>query len=523
MTEGSDKRDLLGRRQALILTAATAVGGAIASSATAATKGKTPAPAAKAMAPTKTERAFQELMHVYGRARPEFVHIREGAPTLPTRFAADEAVTAVFAASGVVAADIWTLRTGQGQRLDIDMREAGASLTAFRFMKFDDPKLQAERDAWRKAAQAPNRSLLGFYRTQDRRHVLLHPSFAPAQIGKALGCAPERDAVTAACLSKTADEIENAVSAERGCGVKVRTPEEWDASEQGRIIAALGPVEVIKIADGPPTPLPPGVAPLSGVRVLDLTRVLAGPTCGRDLAGWGADVLYVSSPELPNTDTIYAETSTGKMATFLDLEKGGDRDKLRDLLRTADVFSQGYRTGAFDKFGFSVHELAALRPGIIYTSINCYGHEGPWRQRAGWEQLAQAATGVAHVQGKPGEPELISGAFHDYATGHLAALGVLIALQRRAHYGGSYLVRASLCQTATWLRGLGLEGPERLKRITPMTEAEAEPLIVHSPSAFGGVGGMTHLRSPVRLSLTSALWRRPAMPLGGGPAEWPKT
>src|SRR5579863_2319838 len=125
-----------------------------------------------------TEQAFGELMRVYGRERPDFLRFEEGPPTLPTRFAADEAVSAVHAAGAVVAADLWTLRSGERQRVEVSTREAGVSLTNFRYVRFDDPARQAEREAWGKAALT-GRRILGFHPTKDGRHVILHPSFPP--------------------------------------------------------------------------------------------------------------------------------------------------------------------------------------------------------------------------------------------------------------------------------------------------------------------------------------------------------
>ncbi|MGH6971343.1 MAG: CoA transferase, partial [Caulobacteraceae bacterium] len=180
--------------------------------------------------------------------------------------------------------------------------------------------------------------------------------------------------------------------------------------------------------------------------------------------------------------------------------------------------SQGYRTGAMEKMGFGPAQLHELRPGVVYTSINCYGHEGPWRGRAGWEQLAQTVTGMAHVHGGAAGPELQPGAVTDYTTGFLAAFGSLVALQRRALYGGSYLVRVSLCQTGMWVRGLGIGDEERVERAQPLTADEIRSFMIASN---GGYGPMTHLRPPVRLSATPARWRRPVARLGTHPAEWP--
>jgi crotonobetainyl-CoA:carnitine CoA-transferase CaiB-like acyl-CoA transferase len=464
-----------------------------------------------------TQDAFGQLMRLYGRTPPDFVTFDEGPTALATRFAADEAVSAALAAGGTVAADLWELRTGERQSVEVSTREAAASLTSYSFLRFEDP---AQAPPLRDPAMLRS-GVLGFHPTKDGRHVLLHPSFPPGteRILRALGCVAEPESVKAACLSKTAQEIEDAVAAERGCAGVARTPQEWDASEQGRQLAARPVVEVIKIADSPPEPLPPeGDMPLSGVRVLDMTRVLAGPTCARTLAQYGADVLYIASPKLPASTGFLPDTNHGKLSAWLDLDEAGGRERLRELLRSADVFSQGYRTGAMERMGFGPAQLAALRPGIVYTSINCYGHEGPWRGRAGWEQLAQTVTGMAHVHGGAEGPKLQPGAVTDYTTGFLAAFGSLVALQRRALYGGSYLVRVSLCQTGMWVRSLGVAGENRVEGAQKLEGDEIRGFLTTSD---GGYGPMSHLRPAVRLSRTPARWKRPVVKLGTHPAEWP--
>ena len=464
-----------------------------------------------------TETAFGQLMSLYGRDRPDFVRFDEGPTALATRFAADEAVSAAVAAGASVAADLWTLRTGERQQVEVSTREAAASLTSFHHVRCDDPSRQPPA---RDPAVLRN-AVMGFHPTGDGRHVLLHPSFPPGseRILRALGCENDREAVAAACLARTALQIEDAVAAERGCAGMVRTPEEWDASEQGRMLATRPVVEVIKIGDSPPQPMPAGAdMPLSGVRVLDLTRVLAGPTCARTLAQYGADVLYLASKDLPASTGFVLDTNHGKLSAWLDLADEAGRARLRDLLASADVFSQGYRTGAMERMGFGPAQLAAIRPGLIYTSINCYGHEGPWRGRAGWEQLAQTVTGMAHVHGGEAGPQLQPGAVTDYTTGFLAAFGSLVALQRRAVYGGSYLVRVSLCQTGVWVRKLGIAGPERVAAARELGSDELAGFMIHSDT---GYGGMTHLRPPVRMSATPPRWQRPVVPLGTHEAEWP--
>ena len=463
------------------------------------------------------ERALAGLMALAGRAPPDFVAIACGAPALKTRFHAEEAAAAALAAGAVAAADIWMLRVGEKQTVRVDTREAAASLVGFVHQKFADtsraPEMRGQFDASPTAAK-------GFMRTRDGRFVFLHPSFPESTVRllKVLDCADEPNAVTAMMAKWDALDFENAAAAAGACAGLARTPDEWDASEQGRILASRPVVEVIQIGESAPEPFAAGgAAPLDGIRVLDLTRVLAGPSCARTLAQYGADVMVISSPHLPSVPLFVSDTGHGKRAAFVDLATEDGRARLHELVHDGDVFAQGYRQGALERHGFGPIELAQLRPGIICTEINCYGHEGPWRGRPGWEQLGQTVTGMAVMHGGAEGPKLLPGAVTDYTTGFLAAFGTMVALERRARYGGSYLVRVSLAQTAVWIRRMGLAGEERLGQARGPS---AEEIASWSISAGTGFGPMTYLRPPVALSTTPARWRRPVVPLGTHKPEW---
>jgi crotonobetainyl-CoA:carnitine CoA-transferase CaiB-like acyl-CoA transferase len=463
------------------------------------------------------ERALSQLLAIAGRTTPDFVRIETDAPALKTRFYADEAAAAAVAAGATVAAEIWRSRSGETQNVTVSTREAAAGLVGFLHQKFEDasraPPMRGQLEAAHTAAN-------GFHKTHDGRFVFLHPSFPEStkRLLKVLNCPDTPEAVAATMAKWDALEFENAVAAAGACAALARTPEEWDRSEQGRILASRPVVEVVKIGDSKPEPFEKsGDAPLSGIRVLDLTRVLAGPTCARTLAQYGADVLVVSSPNLPSVPYFVSDTGHGKRAAFVDLATEDGRARLRDLVREGDVFSQGYRQGALERHGFGPIALVQLRPGIICTEINCYGHEGPWRNRPGWEQLAQTASGMAVMHGGAEGPKLQPGAVTDYTTGFLAAFGSLVALHRRALYGGSYLVRVSLSQTAMWLRSLGYAGEERLTAARALSEGEIRAFSIHSETGFGP---MTHLRPPVAMSATPASWRRGVVPLGTDQPVW---
>ena len=253
------------------------------------------------------------------------------------------------------------------------------------------------------------------------------------------------------------------------------------------------------------------------MRVLDLTRVLAGPACARLLAEHGADVLHVNGEHLDNVPAFVLDTGHGKRSASLDLRREGDVERLRALVGDADVFSQGYRSGALERRGFGPAQLAELNPGIVAVTINCYGDVGPWRQRPGWEQLAQSVTGIAMAEGAhldpAGRPRLVPAAAADYTTGYLAALGTMAALRRRSIEGGAYHVRASLCQTATWIAE---DGP-CVDPSTATGPGDLTPWMVDEATALGT---LTHLTPVAQLSATPARWATPVVPLGTHPPTW---
>jgi crotonobetainyl-CoA:carnitine CoA-transferase CaiB-like acyl-CoA transferase len=461
--------------------------------------------------------ALAGLVALAGRAPPDFVHIEQDAPALKTRFYADEASAAALAAGAVVAADICTLRGGAPQNIGVNTREAAAALVGFLHQTFEDKSKAPDP---RGQLAAAGTAAHGFHKTRDGRFVFLHPSFPEStkRLLRVLDCPDEPDAIAATMRKWDALDFETAAAAAGACAGLARTPEEWDASEQGRILAARPVVEIVKLGESAPEPFTAdGDAPLSGVRALDLTRVLAGPSCARTLAQYGADVMVISSPNLPSVPYFVTDTGHGKRAAFADLATDDGRATLRALVRAADVFTQGYRQGALERLGFGPLELAQMRPGIVVTAINCYGHEGPWRGRPGWEQLGQTVTGMAVLHGGAEGPKLQPGAVTDYTTGFLAAFGTMVALERRARYGGSYLVRVSLVQTATWLRTMGLAGEERLTAARALSGAEIAGWSIRSETGFGP---LTHLRPPVTMSATPARWRRGVVPLGADAAVW---
>jgi hypothetical protein len=359
----------------------------------------------------------------------------------------------------------------------------------------------------------------GFYRAGDGRWIQLHCNFPHHRDGvlRVLGCENRREAVAAAVEGWAAAELEKTLAAAGLCSAFVRAPEEWAAHPQSQAVGLLPLFEILKIGASPPQPLSSAERPLAGVRALDLTRVIAGPVCGRTLAEHGADVLWITGPHLPNLDPHVMEFGRGKLSAFLDL-RGEDAEQLRALIREADVFSQGYRPGALAGHGFSPEQVAELRPGIVYVTLSAYGHAGPWRDRRGFDSLVQSASGIAHEGGRDAGldgPKHLPAQALDHATGYLAAFGAMVALARRAREGGSYLVRVSLAQTGRWIDSLGrIEGAEAPQLLLE----DIQDLLQTTPTPFGE---MRHVAPAARLSETPPYWARPTVPLGTHLPEWP--
>lgn len=433
-------------------------------------------------------------------------------PVLATPFRVGEAAAATLIAVGAASDDLWSLRGGRPQRLSIDVRAAAMSLLSFVLQRA--PGLAMQR------ALPPT---IGLYRTRDGGWVHLHGGFPHLHEGTLalLGCADDATAISRAVATRDAQELEDELAAAGLCGARLRSVDAWSAHPQGIALSHAPVVELLRIDDAAPMPLPgpradhASARPLAGVRVLDLTRVLAGPTCGRTLAEHGAEVLHVRSPTLPFIEPFVVDTNAGKRSCHLDLAHGDDVARLQQLVRHADVFAQGYRAGSLARRGFSPEALADARPGIIVVSIDCYGHDGPWASRPGWEQLAQTVTGMAHEHGGTEAASIAPAAVTDYVTGHLAALGVMRALARRAREGGSWHVRVSLARTAMWILSL-----PRVPPGTDPTGIDLEVLAAHRITMETAWGPLERIGPVLRMSETPPRWSLPPVPLGTHPAAW---
>jgi hypothetical protein len=459
--------------------------------------------------------AFAGLPH----PEPGAVTITGADPVFSTSFRIGETCAAALAGVGIAVSDIWALKTGRRLTVSIDVRQAAAGLRSSAYLLRPGPDgslapvVNKDHEAMRAITQP--------WPTRDGRWVLPHfglPNLRKKML-RLLGCEPNPHSVAKAVAAWDALDLEAAIDEARLCGGMVRAHGEWLGHPHGRVLADKPIVEITSIGASDPEPLASGGRPLSGVRALDLTRILAGPMAARTLAEHGADVLMVTAERLPQIAEHLLDTSHGKRSCFLDLAREEDAARMKALIRAADIFSQGYRPGAIEGLGFGPQEVAALRPGIIYASIDCYGAGGPLSHRGGWEQVAQTMTGLCHegrTAARPDGPALLPAAACDYTTGYLGAYGILLALAKRAIHGGSYHVRVSLCRSGMFIYrqgkvafpGLGLD----------LSPAELDAIRIESRP--NGAGTLRHLGPILGLSEARPYWVRPTPQLGGDAAEW---
>ena len=329
-----------------------------------------------------------------------------------------------------------------------------------------------------------------------------------------LGCEETNEAAIAAVAKWNAFELEQALADRGAIPAVVLTHDEWAQHPQGKEVVRLPVVEITKIGDSPPQPFTPGERPLSGFRVIDLTRVISGPTCCRFLAGNGADVIQLTSQSVTSGGLVDIATGFGKRSAWMDLRT--DRDAFGALIDGSDVLVQAMRPGVLASYGFSPEESAARRPGLIYLSLSGYGHLGPWADRPCYDSIVQCNDGIAFDEGvfRGGEPVAVPCQAMDHSTAYIAAMGILAALMRRAEEGGSYHVRVALAGTGEWLNRLGrVDGTQ----LADPDGSMFEDLMADMATPFGPAH---YLRPVEQMSETPAYYARPSEPYGTHPPSW---
>ncbi|MCX5370861.1 CoA transferase [Streptomyces sp. NBC_00103] len=444
--------------------------------------------------------------------------VREGA--LPARLPVRELARACVGVCALAGAELAARRAGLPEVPGVRVDDAAVA-TAFASER------QLLVDGRAPVAFAP---LSRFWRTADgwvRTHAN-YPHHRARLLG-ALALPEDADAaaVEASLAERSAPEVEDLVYAAGGLAVASRTPEEWAAQEQAALIAAHPLVERGRPDEAPVrTFAPPEGGPLlpaAGLRVLDLTRVLAGPVATRTLALLGADVLRVDAPHQPELPDQHADTGFGKRSTLLDLTT--DRRTFEELLATADVVVTGYRPGALDRFGLSPEALAERRPGLVVAQVSAWGAYGPWGGRRGFDSLVQAATGIATFEGSAGRPGALPAQALDHGTGYLLAAAVLRALTEQSYDGGSRFVRSALARTAAWLtEGVRMDEGEgkgmakaRERQVSGGGSVDPGRRLAETDSPLGR---LRHALPPVSFDGGPGDWARPPGPWGADPARW---
>lgn len=445
------------------------------------------------------------------------VQLGGAEPVLPSSFAVGTAAQASIAAAALAAAELGRQRNGVVQQVAVEMRHAALECCTHFLLDGRAPPL------WDK--------LSGLYpcggddgESGSRGWVRIHANFAHHRdgalrlLGLAEGSGAERADVQRALRGWNALDFEQA-AADAGLVVAaLRSFDAWDAHPQGQAVARQPLLHWTRLGDAPPRPLPallPQAQPLQGLRVLDLTRILAGPVGTRTLAAHGAEVLLVNSPKLPNIEAI-AETSQGKLSALADLHDAAGRQAFEQVLRDAHVFVQGYRPGGLQALGYGADALAERHPGIVVVSLSAYGPEGPWSARRGFDSLVQTATGFNDAEGRAcgsAAPRALPMQILDHASGQLMALAACAALMRQQREGGSWHVQVSLAATGHWLRGLG-----RVEGGFGAPKPDFAPYLESTDSGFGRLTAVCHA---AQLSLTPPAWTRPSMPPGTHALAWP--
>jgi len=429
-------------------------------------------------------------------------------PVFPSSFAVGTAAQVSMAGAAGMAAFIGKLRGIPQQSVSVDMLESAIECTGHFTLNGNASPKFAE--------------LSGLYQCNDgwlRLHANFehHRDAALTVLGLRPGPDTLRSDVEQQALSWSKQSLEDAILDNNGACAAVRTFTEWDALPQAKAVAKLQLVEITKIGESKPNTLKRlnnRQQPLTGVRVLDLTRILAGPVCGRTLAAYGADVMLVNSPELPNIDSII-ETSRGKRSVHLNLLHSADNENLHQLIAGTHVFIQGYRPGALAALGLTPESLAEKNPGIVYTSLSAYGRTGPWSSRRGFDSLMQSASGInmAEAQAKgTSTPTALPVQILDYASGFLMAFGTQVALHKQLTEGGSWHVQVSLARTGHWLRSFG-----QTNAMPNCSQPDPQHYLQKYDSTYGELQALPH---PPRFSQTPVAWTRPSTPPGTHPPVW---
>ncbi len=434
------------------------------------------------------------------------VDVTGADPALATPWPVGEVAAVALVAAGTAAARLARRAGGDPASVRTDVGDAAAATIGFAVMRVDGESMA------RTNAENP---WVGRYRCADGRWIHLHGGFPSLvdRLASLLDLPVDADEATIAAtvMGWESSSLEDAIAERRGCSAIIRTEDEWRRHPQGALIHTWEVVEqrdvgVPALARWTPSP----TRPLHGLRVLDLTRVLAGPTCGRTLAAFGADVLHVRGSKVPVVPAFVVDTGHGKRQAYADFTDPDSLAALRRVALDADVVVQGYRPGVVARYGLDEDSLRSDGFSGVYGSVSAFGYDGPWADRAGWEQLAQSTSGLCLDPLGDEKPAMLPCAFTDYTTGFAMAAGIMDALDSSIADGGARRVDGSLCQTAAWILRVG-------RRDEVGAPSGFAPELLRSETGFGVV---EHLGPCVEVEGIDVGWTRPTTPLGEGTLGW---
>lgn len=442
---------------------------------------------------------YQAAVDVAGGESVDVVHARD---VLPSRLAATGLALGAVAAAGGAALRLLRARGGRDGAATVDGRRVSASFRSDRHFRLDGTAVEAF---------AP---LSGFWRTRDgwvRTHAN-YPHHRLRLLG-ALGLDEQTTPARFAAVLAERDsiDVEQKLADAGAVGVAVRAPDVWAAHPQAAAVAELPLVGSTRLDDAPPssiTDLPPHAnQPAIGLRVLDLTRVIAGPVASRTLALLGADVLRVDSPGLPEIPWQHLENGMGKRSTLLDVRT--EQATLEGLLDEAHVLIVGYRPDALTRFGLGPEDVAARHPGLVVATLSAWGNVGPWGQRRGFDSIVQAASGIAVIEGDGSTPGALPAQALDHATGYLLTAAILDAVARQRSDSGSVHVQAHLARTAAALLAHRDPTPRRLPEVSDLLRERATP-----------TGTLTYAPPALQIAGTPDDWTTVGGQWGVDPPSW---
>jgi crotonobetainyl-CoA:carnitine CoA-transferase CaiB-like acyl-CoA transferase len=410
-------------------------------------------------------------------------------------------------AEGAAIAALWEQRGGHPQEIRLNARDAVFELNPLPWLRRNAHVAMTLAHVGQPCA--------GYFRTRDQRMFLI-VAYSPRLLEgtlRLLGCPNDHEAVSRLIADRDGEELERAFAGAGLTGALVRSSQEWLHHPEGRLLTHAPVLQIERIGDAPPMRLSPATRPFGGIRVGDMTHVIAGPIVSRCLAEQGADVLHLGPihPKLVDPTGLTIATGMGKRSAIIDFS-AGDGPLLSRLLRGADVFVESWRPGMLEAHGFGPAQVAAVQPGIIYLSVSCYGSAGSWARRGGFDPLAQASTGMAEDEARCDTYKLSPpGVLTDAIAGFLGAAAIASVLARRAREGGSWHIKISLARIAMWIQSLG-QYPDGG---TP--DDMGSPRIWQMESPFGI---LDYVAPALRYSETPSHFDTPPVPVGASPLSW---